>query len=1136
MLSSVVEELEERCGELTGSQSLRRARRAFEIRKILPSVSDIGTLSSLVSEYQITASCGEVEYARKILGLHAQLQFESDYAVLVDLLLPLEGFSGSQVLDGARYVVSCIHEITGAEEKATALALDTLKRLLQCVAHVTGHDALDRMRRIVLTEGQLLLEKSIPKLIVMMAQCEILEKTPSMLAVQKILMSEASLRDGASDIQELQKHAQVCQGMVDSEALDRSRRAIAAEVQLQSCASLSSQHIKLLLADCSHVVGSSAIDRARRKLELSRSLQQWVPFTLIRSLASKIGLAFRVGNDQSALPQDSDTAADLGQAPLDVKQRMQDLFAEFDTDNSGYIDREEMEAAFDRMGVRLSESEVSNLMSLADEDGTGEIDLLEFCSLVDAMLAKLDSVKNQDDEIAEITRIMEELEGFIDELEVERRRDLAPQKHQSLARIEFVEEDSTDPACDASSQGPADMLGSEMTAKAHRDDAQAIHEARFKMQMHSMTSETHAGAIRKFFAQYQDTLNNWNFHPDHVLVRREWIDAEARIQSLLTPKPRGEPLMVAKKELWENVRKCGELSGSLTLARAQRILEAERELMFEASVTKLVELLQLCGILHGSPAVLNARRLVDAESKLATLMDGVSCCTVPEIQEAVQLCNGLEGSVVIEKARAIILCEAVLEIETRSPMIRRVLSLCECVRDSRNIDRCRFLIRIEMSIAVESTESHLERSLDARWRWLPSVVTWCPYLKTSHGVAVDFMMTEYKTLQVQAAKTESLECLRRQIAQVQVPVLRLSMDVVDVDELWDVLQKCETLTESPVLRHAALIISNLEALPWTHDLEGMNMIKRAIIKEMGGRYIKRARMRGKLQLIFERMDHDGSGLLDRHEIDKAFFELGVNLLPADVVLLFDKYDADQSGSVDFDEFECMVQDLLHGTKWINSTKSEDIRRHLQICGHMRKGMLSERVSAVSSWIAAEDILPQRITSYKYLMQVVETCDALTGSAVLQQSIEILKAASEAEYATDLDTVQDLIEMCGHLDGPERMLQRKRWLAAQERLCSLNYDKSFKDWVSCPYVLLSEVVEDCQGLENSGALDKATKVLAAEAQLSSVHDEPTLRACLKMCGHLTNSSTIEARRKALQARARCVMNGRVSAWVPALFLR
>jgi hypothetical protein len=640
------------------------------------------------------------------------------------------------------------------------------------------------------------------------------------------------------------------------------------------------------------------------------------------------------------------------------------------------------------------------------------------------------------------------------------------------------------------------------------------------MQMHSMTSETHAGTIRNFFVQYQDALKNWNFHPDHVLMRREWIDAEARIQSLLTPKTRGEPLIVAKKELWENVRKCGELSGSLTLARAQRILEAERELMFEASVTKLVELLQLCGILQGSPAVLNARRLVDAESKLATLMDGVSCCTVPEIQEAVQLCNGLEGSVVIEKARAIILCEAVLEIETRSPMIRRVLSLCECVRDSRNIDRCRFLIQIEMSIAV--AESHLERSLDARWRRLPSIVTWCPYLKTSHGLAVDFMMTEYKTLQVQVAKTESLECLRRQVAQVQVPVLRLSMDVVDVDELWDVLQKCETLTESPVLRHAAIILSNLEALPWTHDLEGMNMIKRAIIKEMGGRYIKRARMRGKLQLIFERMDHDGSGLLDRHEIDKAFFELGVNLLPADVALLFDKYDADQSGSVDFDEFECMVQDLLHGTKWINSTKSEDIRRRLQVCGHMRKGMLSERVSAVSGWIAAEDILPQRITSYKYLIQVVETCDALTGSVVLQQSIEILKAASEVEYATDLDTVQNLIDMCGHLDGPEHMLQRKRWLAAQERLCSLNYDKSFKDWVSCPYALLSEVVEDCQGLENSVALDKATKVLAAEAQLSSVHDEPTLRVCLKMCGHLTNSSMIEARRKALQARARCVM--------------
>jgi hypothetical protein len=151
--------------------------------------------------------------------------------------------------------------------------------------------------------------------------------------------------------------------------------------------------------------------------------------------------------------------------------------------------------------------------------------------------------------------------------------------------------------------------------------------------------------------------------------------------------------------------------------------------------------------------------------------------------------------------------------------------------------------------------------------------------------------------------------------------------------------------------------------------------------------------------------------------------------------------------------------------------------------------------------------------------VVGECGALTGSAFLDESMQILKAANEAEYATDLSTIQGLVDVCGHLDGPEHMLQRKRWLTAEERLCSLNYDKGFQEWISCPYALLTECVEECQGLENSVALGNARKVLAAEARLSSVSDEPTLKACLKICGHLTNSSMIEARRKALQARAR-----------------
>ncbi|KAL9325489.1 hypothetical protein ACSQ67_006134 [Phaseolus vulgaris] len=56
------------------------------------------------------------------------------------------------------------------------------------------------------------------------------------------------------------------------------------------------------------------------------------------------------------------------------------MFANMDTDNSGTITYEELKTGLARIGSRLSEAEVKQLMEAADVDGNGSIDYLEFIS------------------------------------------------------------------------------------------------------------------------------------------------------------------------------------------------------------------------------------------------------------------------------------------------------------------------------------------------------------------------------------------------------------------------------------------------------------------------------------------------------------------------------------------------------------------------------------------------------------------------------------------------------------------------------------------------------------------------------------------------------------------------------------
>ncbi|TYK16611.1 calcium-dependent protein kinase 3 [Cucumis melo var. makuwa] len=57
---------------------------------------------------------------------------------------------------------------------------------------------------------------------------------------------------------------------------------------------------------------------------------------------------------------------------------LKEMFKSMDTDNSGTITFEELKAGLPKLGTKLSESEVRQLMEAADVDGNGSIDYIEF--------------------------------------------------------------------------------------------------------------------------------------------------------------------------------------------------------------------------------------------------------------------------------------------------------------------------------------------------------------------------------------------------------------------------------------------------------------------------------------------------------------------------------------------------------------------------------------------------------------------------------------------------------------------------------------------------------------------------------------------------------------------------------------
>ena len=65
--------------------------------------------------------------------------------------------------------------------------------------------------------------------------------------------------------------------------------------------------------------------------------------------------------------------------------------------------------------------------------------------------------------------------------------------------------------------------------------------------------------------------------------------------------------------------------------------------------------------------------------------------------------------------------------------------------------------------------------------------------------------------------------------------------------------------------------------------------------------------REQLWKVFKKIDTDGSGKLNRHEVQALFTKMGVKATPQRISKVFDKIDDNSDGAIDFDEFEKVLR-------------------------------------------------------------------------------------------------------------------------------------------------------------------------------------------------------------------------------------
>ncbi|CAN0124222.1 unnamed protein product, partial [Heterosigma akashiwo] len=83
----------------------------------------------------------------------------------------------------------------------------------------------------------------------------------------------------------------------------------------------------------------------------------------------------------------------------------------------------------------------------------------------------------------------------------------------------------------------------------------------------------------------------------------------------------------------------------------------------------------------------------------------------------------------------------------------------------------------------------------------------------------------------------------------------------------------------------------------------VQLVRRRPEEERGGALAVRGCLEGDPEALFQRVDADGSGMIDTEELTGMFHSLGLRGSDEEIRRIMGYYDADGSGTIDFDEFQ-----------------------------------------------------------------------------------------------------------------------------------------------------------------------------------------------------------------------------------------
>ena len=111
--------------------------------------------------------------------------------------------------------------------------------------------------------------------------------------------------------------------------------------------------------------------------------------------------------------------------------KLERLFQQFDSDNSGDLDKQEFGHAMRLLGLKLRQVEIDHIFRLVDSDGDGTLDVNEFLALHKSLIEAKANVRKIRDKITAILGDRESLadiEQIFRQFDVDRNGELSPEE------------------------------------------------------------------------------------------------------------------------------------------------------------------------------------------------------------------------------------------------------------------------------------------------------------------------------------------------------------------------------------------------------------------------------------------------------------------------------------------------------------------------------------------------------------------------------------------------------------------------------------------------------------------------------------------------------------------------------------